>query len=135
MELGEAIYYLLSHTSGVTDLVNKRIYPLVAPQGTVFDYLTYLQVTEDPVHASGGDAGVENPSIQVSCFSLTYAGACALATAVKAAMRDYSGTIGSGDTLTVQWIYFTNRVEFRDVDPETKTVSYHIALDFDVWHE
>jgi len=135
LTLGEAIYYLLANDSTVKGLVGTKIFPMRASQKTALPYITYNQVGESPVHASGADAGLENPGLQVSCFAETFAEVNTLVAAVKSVLRDYSGTVGSGDTLVIQGIWFENRVDLQDVDPETKTTSYHTALDFEVWHE
>ena len=41
MEIGKAIYNILSTTTNISDLVGTRIFPNVAPQTTTFPFIIY----------------------------------------------------------------------------------------------
>ena len=104
----------------------------MAPQGAALPRVTYSQVGDIPVHASGSDPNINQARFQVSCWGSSYSDADSVAKQVKAALRDYSGTI---DTITIQRIFYDGRADMREVDPETQEITYHVALDFIIWWE
>ena len=135
MTPSEAIFYQLSNTSAVTDLVGYRIYPLMAPKSRQRPWITYHQISVMPVRAMGADPSLQGVRMQISIYDDDYDVAENISAAVKAALRDFSGDIGSGDTLSVERIFFENETMFAEVDDETKLVSYQINLDFTIWHQ
>ena len=134
MELGEALYSKLSGTTDLTALVSTRIYPRIAPQNTAFPYVIFFQVSNPGYHAMLNDPNINSPRWQISTWAETYSSARAIAKQVKAALRDYSGTMGGSSGVSVQRIFYENEVDYTDVDPETKAVTHHIAQDYIIWH-
>ena len=130
----EALYYKLKTTSGVTDLIGLKIFPLIAPKNKKLPWITYQQISNVPVHAMGSDAAVYGPRIQVDIFAETFDSLEDIGLQVKTALQDYSGTIGSGDTLAVSRIFLENEADRVEVDPESKETTYHRIMDFIMWH-
>ncbi len=83
----------LEATSGVTALVGTRIYPQAAPQGTTADYVTYELVTGRPVQDHGGSGGLHRARVSFLCHAATYANAKAVATAIRAVLDGFRGTM------------------------------------------
>ncbi len=131
MSAHEAIYSRLSNYSALTALVSTRIYRLVMPQGTSYPCVTFSLVTDSPHHAMGSDAGVKNPRFQVDVWATTTASLDSVATQIKAAIQDYSGTV---ESVVIQRIYLEDETDIVDADEKGQMV-YHRALDFTVWHE
>lgn len=136
MQLGEALYSRLSGYSALSALVSTRIYPDLAPAGAALPYVAYAQITEIPTRAGGGDASLTASVIQVTVWGSTPGSRDTVAAQVLGALRSYSGTITSGDdTFVIQRIFFDNRNDSHEVDPETKLSTYGAQLDFTVWWE
>ena len=132
MGVEQAIYTRLSGYAGLTALVSTRIYYMDTRQDTAFPNITFSLVTNVPVHASGSDAGLEHPMIQVDVWALTAQSMVDISIQVKAALQDYSGTVA---TIAIQRIFLENENENIDYDPNTKKKIYHRTHDFEVWCE
>lgn len=105
----------LAAATGVTALVSTRIYPVFLPQHPTYPAISYQRIS------SSGQDGTSNRKLsrwQINCWASTYAGAQALAAAVKAALEEYH----SGD---IAWARVEN--ESDDYDDDVKT--YRIILD------
>lgn len=160
LEIDEAVYRRLSTYSDLTALVSTRIYPKIAPETATLPRITFNMVSNAPYHASGYDAVIHSPRIQISCWDTSYRSINLIAIQVKAALQDYSGTIttpvldankdlwGNDDTwgnsdlwgrasisLVVQRSFFEHEVDLEDVEANTNKIIYHRALDFIIWHE
>jgi hypothetical protein len=132
MDAGEAVYWKLSTTSGVTDLTTN-IEPGKNKQGSSLPRIVYHWISDPPLHTMGSDDGEGHPRVQVDCLASTVDGAYTLADAVEAALKDATGTFGTGgDTLEVERIFKKDKgdLPYDDVN-KVATVS----LDFEVWHE
>ena len=133
MELGEALYSKLSGTTDLTALVSTRIYPRVAPQNAAFPYVIFFQVSNPGMHAMGNDPNIQAPRWQVSSWADSYSSVRSVAKQVKAALKDYTGTMGGSSGIEVQRIFYENEVDMVDIDPETNEPIYHIAQDYIIW--
>jgi len=93
----------LKATSAVTDLVSTRIRPLLRKQGAALPAITYQRISTIPCNASVGEANVAWARVQVNSFASTYAGAKALAAAVKACLSGWTDTGGSPSVIMSHW--------------------------------
>ncbi len=132
MGVEQAIYTRLAGYAGLTALVSTRVYYMDTRQDTAFPNVTFSLVTNVPVHASGSDAGLEHPTVQIDVWALTAQSMVDISTQVKAAMQDYSGTSAA---VVVQRVFLENEIDNLDYDPNTKKKIYHRAHDFVVWCE
>lgn len=89
----EALPARLAAVGAVTALVGTRVYPLRAPQNAVRPFVVYQRISAPRVSAFGSDTGIARPRFQVTAWADTYAGAKAVATAVRQALQRYRGTI------------------------------------------
>lgn len=99
-EIETAIRTRLRAVSGVTDLVEARIYPQVLPQDPVLPALTYNRVGGEPMHAMTNDVW-EEPVIQIDSYAETYNAVKALATQVRLALQRYSGTVAGVEIVDI----------------------------------
>ena len=80
------IYATLTGDPTVSGLVGTRVYPFTAPQDVTLPYVTYFRAGGTLENGFSGYLGTERPRIQIDCWAATYAGAKALALAVRGAM-------------------------------------------------
>ena len=119
MSLETKLYTLLSTTSGVTDLVGTRSYPLTAPQDAEMPFIVYTRISSGREYSLDGYSSLENPRMQIDCYAQTYSAAKGLSEAVTTAMRGSS-------TFSVSWD------DPRESFEEDET--YRISIDFSVWN-
>ncbi len=97
-----AIYSILSNDSGVS-AITTRIYPIMLPQNAVYPAISY-QVNEDSeIETFDGQGTFQRISLEVDAWSDTHANMLTLADAIKAAIKNYSGTVASNtiDKITI----------------------------------
>lgn len=78
-------------TSAISTLVSSRVYPSLLPQSPTLPALTYGQVSAVRVRDLTGPAGKSRHRISISCWASTYAGARALADAVRQSIDGFQG--------------------------------------------
>ncbi len=112
----------------VTALVVKRIYPIKLPQQPTYPCLTYEIVSDIPYRGLAGDADREVIRARVHCWAETYTVAIDLAAKVRAAVGDFSGTMG---TTVVSSAKFETWNDIYEDVPEV----YRRVADFMLTHE
>lgn len=91
---------LLLAQSSITDLVTNDggrkvgVYIEKAPQGAALRYVILADIDEDPYAALDGTTGLKATEIDIDSKGATYDQAMALAEAVDAFFKDYSGAAG-----------------------------------------
>ena len=123
-----ALYTLLSSNSGITNLVQKRIYPGIAPQTARVPFIVFRLISNPPIHIMGGDATLYKPRFSIFIHANEYDEVKTIRDAVQSAMRDVSGTY---DTIVIQHIYYED--ENDSYDPTTDR--FYIILDYIIWHQ
>ena len=86
MEIGKAIYNILSTTTNISDLVGTRIFPNVAPQTTTFPFIIYDVTGVQPNDTKDGASTLDTNDVMISCYSETYSQASDLAQKIRVAM-------------------------------------------------
>lgn len=116
MNIGDAIYNILSNDSGVTNLVSTRIYPNQIAQGVEFPVIRYNVISDDPSDNKDGVSKLDQIRIQVDCFGATSKSANDVADAVRSALDRTSGTFNSVIVQSIQFLdYNTNFDETAQV--------------------
>jgi hypothetical protein len=125
----EALRAKLAATAGVTALVSTRIYPMGTKQLTNIDQemIGFETVAGRPEYDHDGEAGIATVRWSVQAHSPTYAGAKAIASAVKAALSGFQGTV-SGVRIGMCHCVATEDV----TDPEAR--QQVVAVDFRVMY-
>lgn len=119
LEAVQQVLAILTADATVTALVAGRIFPLTRPQDMAVPSITLRRVVLTPTNYLGGDGGLDNVRVQVDSLDVTYAGARAVADAVRNAMRSAG-------------VVMTNEI---DGQPEILPVGMadQIIQEFEVW--
>jgi|SRR3972149_7085595 len=132
MNILQAINSKLRSSTAIVSLSSNRIYPMIAYDGIKKPYITFHQISNAPVHAMETDADINSYRIQVSSWTTSFSGLIALSTQIKAALRDFSGTLGTSNFIA-QRIFFDSESDFPEYNSEMNTITYHRSQDFIVW--
>ena len=129
-----AVYTLLKNAAAVSTLVGARIYPLAAPQNPTYPLITYQRISGPRWTTMDGPTGMAQPRIQVDAFATTYAGAKALATAIRTTLDGHRGTVTvTGGTVRVGGIRLETDQDLYEADVNPKL--YRVQMDFMVTHD
>lgn len=129
MEIGKAIYNILSTTTNISDLVGTRIFPNVAPQTTTFPFIIYDVNGVQPNDTKDGASTLDTNDVMISCYSETYSQASDLAQKIRIAMdRINEGTYGGEQIQSSQF------QSYNDIFDDTSGDAgiYRKALDFEI---
>ena len=129
MEIGKAIYSILSNDSDVSTLVETRIFPNVAPQTTEFPFIIYDVTGVQPNDTKDGPSTLDTNDVMISCYSETYSEASDLAKKIRIAMDRI--TESEYATIKIQSSQFQS---YNDIFDDTSGDSgiYRKALDFEI---
>ena len=136
MTLDEAIYSRLSGYAGLSALVSDRIYPGEIPQGDDLPAVTMQLISTYQPKASGTNPTLSRPRWRMRSWGETMASAKGVAVQVKAALGDYTGTMGGAGGVVVQRVFFDNQgYEEPLYNPETKEITEGVWQDYLIWAE
>ncbi len=94
MPIEDMIYTRLSATTGLTDLVSTRIYPLVRPQDSVNPSIVYWRVSNPILFSFSTDDEISQPRFQFDCYATTFSGVRAVARQVKKSIDRWGTSTG-----------------------------------------
>ena len=103
MSVSKHIYKKLWNTSNIQSVVDTRIYPDVAPQGTDFPCLVYSKTSIEPNDTKSGASTNDRINIQLDVYGTTYQQTETIGARVRAALDRYSGTL---ESITFQQVVF-----------------------------
>lgn len=129
MEIGKAIYNILSNDSDVLALVESRIFPNVAPQTTEFPFIIYDVTGVQPNDTKEGPSTLDTNDVMISCYSETYSEASDLAKKIRIAMDRI--TEAEYATIKIQSSQFQSYNDIFD-DTSGDAGIYRKALDFEI---
>ena len=116
--------YLLTQT-GITDLIDSRIYALKLPIDVTFPALTYSTVSSIRTRSHSGDSSLTTPRIQLSCWGEVYEDCRNLVTQLVNSLESYKGLMGS---TTVYSSFVENEIDAYDSESKI----YHIPVDIKI---
>lgn len=119
MTIGIKLYSALAADAGVSALVSDRIYPVLLPQTPTYPAISTQLISNSPQQ---GSTTVREARYQVNCWAVTYPAAKSLATAVKAALEEYTATA------TAPRIKMSLVVNERD-DYDSETGVYRVIVE------
>lgn len=93
-----ALFSILSNDAGVTALVGSRIYPIMLPQNATFPCASYSTDEGQEDDTFDGQGTFQQINIEVDAWAKTHAEMLTVGGAIKAALKNYSGTV-SGVTI------------------------------------
>ncbi len=128
MDIGKAIYEILSDNIAVASLVSTRISPNVMKQTSAFPFIVYDVSTDTPEGQKDSVALLDTVSIMVSGYSKTYSEASKLANYIRTALDRVKG-LYSG--VNIQAIDFDGYDDVFD-DSSGSDGIYRKSLNFNV---
>ena len=116
MKVGLAVYELLNEET----TAGTRVFPELAPEGTVMPYIVYSVVSNQPSDAKDGTP-IDEAQVEIYSVANSYSAANVLADAVRAQIDRKSTTVtdASVGTINVQSVVYTN--EIIEVSQDRKT--------------
>ena len=116
MKVGLAVYELLNEET----TAGTRVFPELAPEGTVMPYIVYSVVSNQPSDAKDGTP-IDEAQVEIYSVADSYSAANVLADAVRAQIDRKSTTVtdASVGTIDVQSVVYTN--EIIEVSQDRKT--------------
>lgn len=117
----------LEAVSAVTDVVGTRIYPEPLRQETTLPAVGYQRVSAQRDSAMGSDTGIARVRMQVSTWATQYSQAKTLATAVRAALQRFRGTVATVEILDV---FVLNDLDLHEAEIEV----HRVLTDYEILH-
>lgn len=127
MDIGKAIYKILSNNIAVASLVGTRIAPNVMKQSSAFPFIVY-DVNSEPEGQKDSVALLDKASIMVSAYCKTYSEASTLANYIRTALDRVNGLYVG---VNIQAINFQGYDDVFD-DMSGSDGIYRKSLNFDV---
>ena len=134
MSLEIDLHTKLSNSTANTGISGSKIYQNVVPQSVALPAISYMRISETPVHAMGSDPTITRARFQFNCWSTSPVQAKSIAEGVVDSLRDFTGQLtGSTTGITVQRIFFEQMRSLTDMDPQTMKFSFYYPVDFIIW--
>jgi len=129
----EALYAHLAADASVAALAGTRIYPLAIPQhvyneASKLPCLVYQRVGGDQPIDTCGAPDYAGTSVRIDAYARNYGDAAALADAVRAALVNHTGLMGSVHVSRVN--LEGNALDLLDVEPGL----YRVSRTYSIWH-
>lgn len=128
-----AIYSILTADDTILSLVSTKIYPKILPQSSTVPAITYNQISGPRGHTMSGPDGTVASRYQINCWDSTYAGAKAIAEAVRKELDGYTGTVNSRQ---IDSIMLDNEGDMPDGENNINNVRrFGKMLDFIIFYQ
>lgn len=125
LQVGKAIYNILSNNVDVVNKVNKKIYPLVADQSTTFPFIVYRRTGLEPSTTKDRYIYSSSAIIQIVIASENYNDSVDIAEKVKDALIGKRGIYSNIEILDITLI---NADEDYFEDTFIQTLTLNIKL-------
>lgn len=129
MDIGKAIYNILSNTNNISTVVGTRIFPSRYINDTInhsVPYITYQKVSQDPNNTKNGPSTYDYVTVQINVYSDEYQSTVSLAENVRRALDYTSGTF---NTVIVDKCFFESSTDVF-YDNAGSTGLYAISSDY-----
>lgn len=132
MSIKRGLYAFLTTAPGITALAGTRVYAEVIPdqdfdQASLRPCLVYSRQGVERTRTFCGTIPLVTSTFSIDCYAPTADAAEQLAAAVRSALTDYRGLMGS---VTVQDVQLVNDFDLLDLEPGL----FRVALSFAIWH-
>lgn len=117
LNIGKAIYTILQTS------IDKKIYPLIADEGTTFPFIIYKRTGLTP--ESTKDNTNENVSVEINIASSNYSESIGLAIKVRKALEHKKGTYSD---IAIEDIVIDDATEDYIEDTFIQTLTFKIEL-------
>lgn len=123
LQVGKAIYNILSNDAKIIDSVEHKIYPLIADTGTTFPFIVYRRTGIEPSDSKDRFIYSENTYVEVVIASDKYNESIEIADLVKDALQ---GKKGNYSGINIQDIRMTNADEDYIEDTFIQNLTFNI---------
>ena len=124
---------LMEADTTIEGLVGTRIFPMVVPQDTTMPCITYQKISGNWQVQISGPHNMSQERFQINCWATTYAGAKALAEAVRA---EFSGYDTGNASVSVHIITLENETDTINENADVRgSRRYGRMMDFLVWYK
>ncbi len=131
MEIDEALLAYLLSQSGLTALIDRRLYPDERPQDSNLPAVSYMYISDVKDQTLTAQQKLESPMIQFTSYAPTRAVARNVSNQVKTALADYAGTLSG---LEVQYIKLVNELPSTERNADgtvlVRTVDQEYEINF-----
>lgn len=104
IQIGKAVYQILSNDTKVKEMVGNKIYPLIANQGTTFPFIVYKRTGIEPLTSKDKFICNEITSVDVIIASDRYDESIELAELVQDALNGKRGTYSGINIIDINLI-------------------------------
>ena len=123
LQVGKAIYNILSNDAKIIDSVEHKIYPLIADTGTTFPFIVYRRTGIEPSDSKDRFIYSENTYVEVFIASDKYNESIEIADLVKDALQ---GKKGNYSGINIHDIRMTNADEDYIEDTFIQNLTFNI---------
>lgn len=127
----KVIFYKLSNTSAVTNVVTDNIFALQRIQLIEAPAITYQLISLIPTNSKGSASVLDKTRVQVNCYTIDYDKLVTLTEAVRTALEQPDSAVVN--SVNVQCITFEGLNPSFDNNSDNEGVFY-CSLDFIVTH-
>ena len=131
-EIEAALVTYLKTQSGLTDLINNRIFPYEIPQKTKLPAVYYQVISDIPRHTLDRQNPLESPFIQFTVEALRSTEARAVRNQITLALKDYVGTLSG---IPVQYIQLENKFSTIETSADGIKKTYIEDAEFQIFFE
>ena len=126
--IGECVVERLLAVTAVTNLIGARLYPAIIPQDVAMPAVAYQLIDSQKTASRSGSSHLARSLFQFTCEAETYAGADALADAVRGAWQDCR----NADVLDLR---IDGALIVNELDEYSEQHATHVVrLDVAIWH-
>jgi hypothetical protein len=127
------LHTFLANDAGVAALVadgnGARITPLLLPESSALPAVTYHLVSQKREQTFAHPRGLVRSWLQIDCWGRNYGDAKSLAEAVRVALDNFAGTMGTSPGTTVQLAQLTSETDTYAGEPRI----YRVLMEFWIW--
>ncbi len=137
MSIDAALFYHLSHDTGVKAIIGNRAYPAgEVPSSADYEYLVVQRMSNRHVRHMTAGSGIAAPRYQIVSWGRSHLNVQTLAEAVRECLDNYVGTMGSGASLTTVYGSFleTDAAEFVTPSDGGEKGFWAVSQEFTIWH-
>lgn len=135
MSIHDSLYTKIAATTGITDVISTRFYPMQAPTSarTAFPYATYQRISEEHLHHTRAAAGLCNALIQIDIWDDDIVQCYTVADAFRAALHGM--TTATWGSLAIKRVLLQGvRDDFTPPEDGSETGRFRISMDWDIWY-
>jgi hypothetical protein len=134
MSLKAALYQYLSGVSGLSALVDNRIYPDVAPETAGLPYIVHRIISADHVRHMIAASGFVGRRVQFDVYGTTALSVDNVFDELSAALEAFRGEMGSDDLDILSSGIESERDDFIPPQDGSQVGKHRRSVDFNIWH-